>query len=130
VPSRQTWNGDELKRRARRAMGRADVSIGEQIGAEATIIVHKISGNLGRSIHTAPIPYVGRQDEAEVVVGNLATARNVLDGFTALVEVGSWLAYACVEETGRKHYYIAPAAELVLPTGHITIKAAFKEEGL
>lgn len=48
----------------------------------------------------------------------------------AIVEVGSWIAYACVEETGRQHHYMLPAFEMTAPTGWITIEEAFREEGL
>ena len=48
----------------------------------------------------------------------------------AVMEVGSWVAYACVEETGRHHYYMHPAYEMVAPTGWETIAQAFAEEGL
>lgn len=48
----------------------------------------------------------------------------------AIVEVGSWVAYACVEECGRQHHFILPAADEVVPTGWETIEQAFIEEGL
>lgn len=81
------WNGDEIERRARRAVGRSIVGIGEMISAEAKGIVHVITGDLRRSIHAAVPATMGERT---------ATPSNVLTGDGAIIEVGSWLDYACL----------------------------------
>lgn len=115
------WLGADIQARIKRANGRSIVSGGEQVAAHAKQIVHVQSGDLRRSIHAAKLDSMGEVE---------ATSENVLKDFDAQVEVGSWLAYACVEESGRHHYYIAPAMAIVAPTFIGIIEAAYAAEGL
>lgn len=153
------WDGDNLLRKTDRAIGRAAIGIGERVSVRAKEIVHVQSGTLRRSLHTAKAGDFHGDDEqlahgagprpprhpgvyTSGVPGStagldLAEARDHLlsweeveHSHVAVVEVGSWIAYACVEETGRQHHYILPAVDEVVPTGWETIEQAFREEGL
>jgi len=118
---RVKWHGDEVKARFRRAVARGTLGIAERISAAAKRNVHVVTGTLRRSIHTA------MADGTGVIP---ATAENVKrPNSGALVEVGSWIAYACVEEVGRQHRYMQPSLEMVAPTAVATMMAAFAEEG-
>lgn len=159
MPVRTEWDGDMILRKVDRAIGRSVIGIGEHISAEAKVIVHKQTGTLARSIHVAKINGDHELDEElahgpgkggerpehtppsrvgnplfETVGMDLGLepvlASEVVHEHSALVEVGSWIAYACVEETGRHHQYMQPAFEMVEPTGWETIEQAFDEEGL
>ena len=111
---------DEIEARVKRARGRAVIGLGEGVATHGKIFVHVESGDLRRSIHAAA-PGSG----GEVAPDQL----NVQRPGAALLEVGSWLPYACVEETGRMHQYMHPAIEAVRPQAYRTVKAAFREEG-
>ena len=115
------WHGDEIKRRAERANARGTIAIGEGVVSAAKRVVHVISGTLRRSIHAAAARTGGTID---------ATTQNVRTKDGAVVDAGSWIEYACVEETGRGHAYMQPAVEQVRATVHITMQQAYAEEGL
>ena len=93
-----TWRGTELEARIARARGRAVIGLGSGIVTFGKQNVDVISGDLMRSIHMA-VPDTG----GEVGV----TQENVQRAGSALLEAGSWLDYACVEETGRMHQFMA-----------------------
>lgn len=117
------WKGDRIKERFQRAIARGTIGVGEQISVRAKSTVHVISGDLRRSIHTAKHHTGGEQR---------ANQQDALtpDGTGALVDVGSWLDYACVEENrGGEHSYMMPAIETVRGTAAVTYQAAFKQEG-
>lgn len=132
--SRVEWKGDELKPRFYRAVARGTIGVAEQIAARAKRNVHVISGDLRRSIHVAAVNTSGEVP---------ASQGNVLRRTGAIVEVGSWLEYAGIEETRDQqhaesehsqeltsHAYMIPALESVRGTAFRTYKAAFRQEGL
>lgn len=114
------WNGDEVSRRFHRAVGRGTIGIAERISREAKQFVHVITGTLRRSIHVARTGTSGN-------VG--ANWQNVMRRDGAVVEVGSWITYACVEEVGRGHRYMQPALERGRSYAVQIMRRAFKEEG-
>lgn len=118
------WNGDEVERRFNRATARGTVAIGQGVSTEAKKLVHVQSGDLRRSIHVAQ----ARNVEGEPSIDGRSFAR-AAHASGATVEVGSWLAYACVEETGRQHVYMGPAVEIARSFSKITMAAAFRAEG-
>jgi hypothetical protein len=115
------WHGDEIERRFRRALGRATIAVGEGVSNEAKRQVHVQSGDLRRSIHAA----AGSNVEGEPG----ASEENIKTTEGSLLEVGSWLDYACVEEVGRMHQYMHPAVGIISKTAHLTFVEAFKQEG-
>lgn len=115
------WKGDDILRRGKRAVARGTIAIAENIGGHAKRNAHVISGDLRRSIHVAAHNSGG--------LGR-ATAQAAATHDGALVDVGSWLDYACVEEVGRGHRYMQPAVEEGRTTAHLTMRAAFAAEGL
>jgi hypothetical protein len=53
------------------------------------------------------------------------------EGVNAALEVGSWVAYACVEEVGRGHAFMAPAVAAVGGARATALMVqAFAEAGL
>lgn len=114
------WEGGDIRVRFKRAIARGTISVSEQIAARAKVNVHKVTGDLARSIHAAKADTLGDQEMSQ---------QNVLTEEGTLTEVGSWLAYACVEEVGRGHQYMMPAVEAVRGTTARTFRAAFKQEG-
>lgn len=120
---RRTWHGDEIQARAERAVGRAIIGNAELHAANASANVHRISGNLSRSIHAAKTNTIGEIP---------ADQQNIIERpHVRMVEVGSWLPYACVEENrGGSHSYMQPAHEWAWPLFGNQLKRAFREEGL
>lgn len=116
----RNFNFNELEPRIARARGRAVIAVGEGVSSHAKKFVDVVSGDLMRSIHMAA------PDSSGTVK---PTQHNVQRGDSGLVEVGSWLNYACVEETGRMHQFMAPAIDAVRPQVFRTVKQAFREEG-
>jgi hypothetical protein len=134
VEVRRQWYGDILEARMRRAAGRSVIAIGENVAADTKRVTHVISGNLRRSVHTAPAGYLGADDLAHAVLEDIPGVNDV--GLTltpegAVIEVGSWMPYACVEWVGRGHPGVTQGLEAnrgARPT--LIIKKAFAEEGL
>ncbi len=127
------WHGPEIQKKMQRATGRAVIAIGENVATEAKMIAHVVTGTLRRSIHTAPRGYLGSGDEGAAQSANLSNVGMEgvsYEGAAALIEVGSWLSYACVEEVGRGHQFITPAVELVRTRAHSIFQQAVREEGL
>jgi hypothetical protein len=120
----KNWEGDELLARAARATGRGLVGIATSITSHAKVFVHEMSGDLRRSIHAAKPASSGQREARTGSDAKLAD-----DLF--LLEVGSWLDYACVEEVGRGHQFMQPAVETVSGAeAFATMKQAWMEEGL
>lgn len=115
-----TWNGPAVEKRFKRAVGRGTIGIATRVGTSAQGFVHVITGTLRRSIHAAKS---GSGGLVEPTVGN------VVEGFDAVVEVGSWIEYACVEEVGLGHRYMQPGLDAARPMAVTTMQAAFKQEG-
>lgn len=120
------WHGDEFITRARRATGRGFIGIATAMTAHAKTFVDYISGDLSRSIHAAKAASSGQREARR---GPDAQMPGSKDQF--LLEVGSWLDYACVEEVGRGHQFMQPALETVRGAEAFRImKQAWMEEGL
>ena len=115
-----TWNGDEAERRFRRAIGRATIATGEGVSAFGKQFVHVESGDLMRSIHTAVARTLGEREPNQW---------NIQDRDGAVLDVGSWLDYACVEEVGRMHQFMHPAIDAERPFTETRFRVAFKQEG-
>jgi len=114
-------------------MGRGLVGIGEAVSTEGKRNAHVISGTLRRSIHSAPAGYTGGNDEDAAAGGSdIPNARTPSwEGVNAALEVGSWVAYACVEEVGRGHAFMAPAIAAVGGARATALmQRAFAEAGL
>lgn len=128
------WHGDEIQARAERADGRALVGISEGIAADGKRYADVISGTMRRSIHSAPINYIGAGDEDAAAAADLPNAGFwdvVVDPEGSVLEVGSWVSYACVEEVGRGHQFMTPAVEGWRgPRSDAVMKRAYLEEGL
>lgn len=120
---RRTWHGDEIETRAERAVGRALIGNAELHATHAAANVHRISGNLSRSIHAAKTMTMGDID---------ANPESIIEKpHVRVIEVGSWIEYACVEENrGGTHSYMQPAHEATYPLLGGQLKRAFREEGL
>lgn len=129
------WDGQEIAMRSKRAMGRGLIGIANAVVTEGKRNAHVISGTMMRSIHAAPHGYSGGNDAAEAATQDLAMGASVVDvsttGFDAVIDVGSWMPYACVEEVGRGHAFMAPAVQMVSgPRSVGLMTQAFAEEGL
>ncbi len=132
----RSWFGGELQMRKDRACGRAIVSIGTHVAVETKRVSHRVTGNLVRSVHAAPVGYEGGADDER-----MAPTADLLMAFTTIpatptpfgpaVEVGSWMPYACVEWVGRQHPGVTQGLEAVrgLKADRI-VREAFKQEGL
>lgn len=114
------WKGGDVKKRVKRAYARGTIGIAEGVAGRGKVNVHKITTQLARSIHTAKVKSGGNISPSQ---------RNILTALGAVVEVGSWIEYACVEEVSRGHRYMQPAIEQVRGSAHITMRKAFQEEG-
>lgn len=127
------WNGGAVTAAVATAMGRATVAIAENVVVEAKQFAHVISGDLRRSIHSAAPGTDHEGDSFLALFRDIpnATEEDVVrvDG-KAVLEVGSWLPYACVEETGRGHRFIEPAVELVNTRARDIVAQVMHEEGL
>ena len=128
------WKGDELVVAVHRAVARSMVALGETVSSEAKQRVHRLTGTLSRSIHAAPDNYMGTGDYEQAKEADLAAGAAVAQLPTwvgqnkAVILVGSWIPYACVEE-GR-HPYMAPAIEVAMGRVLGVFQQAFREEGL
>ena len=131
----RTNNFGDFQRRIDRATGRAIIGIGMQVVVETKRITHKQEGTLSRSVHMAPVGYDGAEDLEEAATTDLLLSKGVpvptMTPLAALIEVGSWLPYACVEWIGRKHPGITQGLEAVRGARVDAVVArAFREEGL
>lgn len=139
VTVQRTWYGDEAIRRARRACGRGVIAIGENISAKAKPLAPVEFGTLKRSIHTAAVNYDGSGDFA-AAGGASPTGSDLQDtarvtkatpaGPVQLIEVGSWLPYACVQET--RYHYMAHAVQEMQGSHRADeiMVEAFRQEGM
>lgn len=127
-----TWHGAEIAGRARRAYGRAIIGIGTAVATEGKRNAHVISGNMRRSIHAAEHGYAGGNDAGAAAGGDIPNAtRPSWSGVDAVIDVGSWMPYSCVEEVGRGHAFMQPAVESVSGArSYALMHGAFAEEGL
>jgi hypothetical protein len=131
------WNGAQIIAGAQAALSRAVVSIAQGAAEQAKRLVEVGTGTLQRSIHVAPVNYTGgEQDEQQAAAGTdlgaMAPSVTIVQQTpTKLsVEVGSWIAYACIEETVHGPQYITPGVELMRGIADEIVMAAFVEQGL
>lgn len=136
MPMSRTWNGLTIQDKAHRAAGRAVIGIGMQVAVDAKRLTHVISGTLSRSIHVAAI-MDSHDDDQELAEGGAdlmmqsAFIKPTPGPFGPLIEVGSWLDYACVEWVGRNHPGITQAMEAVRGSrANGIVWQAWMEEGL
>lgn len=120
------WNGAALLERVREGTARGTILVAEAIGKRAAeIVVYRPDlppPHLRDSIHVAMIDTIGETD---------ATPENIMVGFVAICEVGSWLPYACVIECGRHEPYMGPATAEIFSSGAWLelMMSAFSEVG-
>lgn len=120
---RRTWHGDEIQARGRRATGRAAVAMGEHTSGHMVRHAHVLSGLLRRSIHAAKPDTIGEVHADE------RTVRHSQDRW--LVEVGSWVPYACVENNrGGDHRFADLGWQSAEPEFPAILRRAWREEGL
>lgn len=129
------WHGMELSARVHRASARAILKIGETVAANTKRVTHVQFGTLRRSVHVAPAGYDGANDERMARSGDLQTGMTWIDrgqaGANPVVEVGSWLPYACAEWIGRGHPGVTQGLEMVRGAeADAIVFGAFKSEGL
>lgn len=133
---RMNWKGDDVKRRAHRAIERGMIATAETAVSEAKQRVHRLTGTLSRSIHAAPAQYNGEHDHRRARIIDLAEDGGIAQGLptwrddSAIIWVGSWLPYAFVEEVVRKHTYLGPAFDLAKARAVEKFRMAFAQEGL
>lgn len=135
--SHDSWHGMELEAHIDRACGRGIVGIAMLVAVETKRVTHVVHGNLKRSVHAAPVGYSDEEADTRAAEGgtDLMLSGEIPEAthtpLGAAVEVGSWLAYACVEWVGRQHPGITQGLEAA--RGHradAIMLQAFAEEGL
>lgn len=129
-----TFAFSEFDLRIKRATGRAIVGIGVAVATETKRVTHVQFGDLRRSVHAAPAGYDGGDDEVQAGRGDLLhemVPEPTPSPVGPMVEVGSWMPYACVEWVGRGHPGITQGLEAVrgIRANSIVLQA-FREEGL
>ena len=131
----------EIQDKVNRASGRAIVGIGVAVAIETKLVTHVISGTLRRSVHAAPEGYevefgrYGAGDEEMAQQGDLMMIYGppspTPTPFGPVIEVGSWLPYACAEWVGRGHPGVTQGLEMVRGRrADLIVAQAFREEGL
>ncbi len=130
--SESIWLGNEQIVQAQRAAGRGLIAIGEHMSVIAKGHADVVTGTMRRSIHTAPAQYDGAGDEDQAKQADIpGTTRPTQQGTTQIIEVGSWVPYACVEEVVRGHQFMTPAFQEMQGSASDAIMAqAFMEEGM
>jgi hypothetical protein len=134
----RSWNGMTILDKKNRATARGLIGFGLQVAVETKTVTHKISGTLARSVHCAPVGYDGEMEGDEGVAESsdmLMTGAEVssirrLPALGAVIEVGSWIPYACAEWIGRGHPGVTQGLELATPSANKIFAQAFREEGL
>jgi len=127
--------GDLLKRK-NRAVAKAQVAMARDMILLAKDIVHVITGTLQRSIHAAPLNYLGEGDYARAINGEdlgemfIDDFNQFMRGRSVEIEVGSWIPYANIEENVRAHHFLLPAFNAVTAKQEQYYHQAFREEGL
>lgn len=139
VTETKVWLGPVLQARMLVAMGKAVVVMGMTTAAFAKEFAHvgagtAIPGTLRRSIHSVSVNHDGSNDQQNAASADLPNAglEDVTgqEKFSPMLLVGSWVDYACVEESGRGHRFIQPAIEQLRGEASAIMLAAFKSEGL
>jgi len=135
VTMERSWFGPEIQTKVDRASGRAIVATALEVAVETKKLTDIISGDLRRSIHAAPYRYDGAGDELAAPTADLMMSGVVPHATKTLlghlVEVGSWMPYACVEWVGRGHPGVTQGLESVRGIKvDMIVRKAFQEEGL
>jgi hypothetical protein len=132
----RTWNGLTLQHKIDRAAGRAIVGIGVLASVETKRVTHKVTGTLSRSVHAAEPMEYHESDEVDAAggadlmmdAGQLHAAKTYVG---RVIEVGSWISYACAEWVGRGHPGVTQGLEVSRGVrADNIVKQAFMEEGL
>lgn len=105
---------------------------------ETKRVTHVQFGTLRRSVHAAPVDYVGDDDitqaeKEDMSAGEFLSTSMVSnpEGAGPTVEIGSWLPYACAEWVGRGHPGVTEGLESVRGArANRIVMQAFREEGL
>ncbi len=140
----RSWEGIPLQARIDRANVRATISLAVHAAMATKEITHVISGTLKRSVHAAPVGYDAEESDlanAEPVerggLGQdlmpmfMGTEIVAVSPMGAMVEVGSWLPYACAEWVGRGHPGVTQGMEMIRGAlAYSIVFKAYKEEGL
>lgn len=132
----RTWNGLTIQSKIDRAAGRAIVGVGVLASVETKRVTHKITGTLARSVHAAePMEY--HESDEQDAAGGADLMENVGElhagkiPFGQVIEVGSWISYACAEWVGRGHPGVTQGLEVTRGARtDAIVKQAFIEEGL
>lgn len=138
MPLARTWEGVTLRDRVHRAGGRAIVGLAVAAAVETKRVTHVQFGTLRRSVHAAPVDYVGDDDmtkaeKEDMSAGEFLSTSMVSnpEGAGPTVEIGSWLPYACAEWVGRGHPGVTEGLESVRGArANRIVMQAFREEGL
>lgn len=138
--SARTWEGMTIVDKIHRAGGRAIVGIGMVAVVETKRVTHVVSGTLRRSVHAAPPGEYHDDDEHDAMSSedggrgidlSLEPVHAETTPMGSLIEVGSWLPYACAEWVGRMHPGITQGLEAARGfRADAIVKQAFREEGL
>lgn len=129
-----TFFFSEFDMQVKRATGRAIVGIGVAVATETKRVTHVQFGDLRRSVHAAPAGYDGGDDEVQA--GRMDLLHEMLPepDYTPVgpvIEVGSWMPYACVEWIGRGHPGLTQGLEAVRGVrANAIVMQAFREESL
>lgn len=131
----KTWNGLDFLARLDRAAGRGIVGIGVAVSNETKRVTHVQSGTLRRSVHAAEPNADHGGDEGSASHGDMLLMSMGVHAKESelgpVIEVGSWLDYACVEWVGRGHPGIQQGLEAVRGArADGIVMQAFAEEGL
>lgn len=132
----RTWNGLTIQSKIDRAAGRAIVGVGVLASVETKRVTHKITGTLARSVHAAEPMEYHELDEQDAAGGadlmeNVGELHAGKIPFGRVIEVGSWISYACAEWVGRGHPGVTQGLEVTRGARtDAIVKQAFIEEGL
>jgi hypothetical protein len=118
--------------KARRASTRALVGTAEHGISLAKANVHRVTGTLSRSLHTAGRNYQGESDyeaakAADLQNGSVTTSQVSWEGDTGVIWAGSWIPYAVFEES--LHPFLGPAFDVAREQQGSLLQKAFHEEG-
>lgn len=127
------WNGEKFAAAARVALGRGLIGIGERVVVLGKEHADVISGTMVRSIHAAPAEYDGSSDETTAATQDMGGQpyKPTMKDEQIIIEVGSWVPYACVEEVSRGHQFMTPAVqEMQGARSNAIMVQSFREEGM
>ena len=129
---RLEWHGEKIRGKGRRAVERAMQAWGAQVVADAKNDVHRLTGTLSRTLHTASRSYKPSSDQAEEGGGAVATGDlPEWEGDNAFIVAGSWISYAIHElRRGGAHDFLSRAVNRANGRFKGLLQQAFGSEGL